>query len=333
MNWKYEIGDIYKINGQHYVLASSRRIVKGKNVGRVEIELAPFDKKSKEIGMRARVIPGQQLPGINQPDPEFVKANQERAATAADAYYEALADNAEAKQERAESGANIIDELGITFGTFVIVEWSNVPGGRTHEVVDINYASGKIAVAKSSNQSGKRWISARLVSSSRSRTKSEDIEMRWNEMSVAARRGALEVVLQKKSGAGHYTKLSWGEVPSHIQEALKRRMCTMAARVSTAEASPSKDPTPAAEESKDETLKPDSESESSEVPKLTPAQQEAISLINYCKGPVSVSVQTDRIKGTIHGPTAARLLGAGLININPSDKVVTLTALGRKAAK
>jgi len=154
-----EVGMLVLLSGRfrgHAVISGFRRITKGRAAGKVEYQLAPWDEG--QFGPKAygcRII-GEQSFGAPR-----IEATAEQAQDRMEGRYTAARQVAELKEARAEAGREAIGGKQLESGNRVWVNWSD--GRRIETIVEINPTTGKVAIERRNNKTGKRWIRASIV--------------------------------------------------------------------------------------------------------------------------------------------------------------------------
>lgn len=149
------------------VIVSKRRITRGRHAGKFEYQLAPLTEGQWGKSYGAHVT-GERF--FKRATREFTA---EHAQKCRDGHWETVKDIEKHKEERAEAGREAMGDdkydyrTGKTVtdkmapGDTVRIGWRN--GARDETLVEINPATGKIAIRAPHNKSRKRWIPATLV--------------------------------------------------------------------------------------------------------------------------------------------------------------------------
>lgn len=153
-----QIGDIVSLEGRfrgHGVVCSVRYVQRGRNAGKSEYSVAPM--MDGQFGKNVYAMNTIGEGSFRVPDKTFTKKEAQACMEGKQATAQGIADR---KDERVERGRDAIDLGGLAVGDKVWVDFSN--GQRAEHIIDINFATGKVAIKRPHNKSGKRWIPAAL---------------------------------------------------------------------------------------------------------------------------------------------------------------------------
>jgi hypothetical protein len=201
-------GHIARIPGRgDVVIVSARRITKGRNAGKAEYLLASLEPGGfgpKAYGMR---VIGESL--LRPAGAPHSKTSVDLAIARHEGTQDDIADRKQEykeKQREAQGAVNWPVSFGQKLSTerfapgdIVTIRYSNME--RDEELVEINVATGKIAIAALHNKSGKRWVPSTCVVNVKS--KQRPLPFEWN----ADRSELLE---QLKTGAKEFHQFRFG---------------------------------------------------------------------------------------------------------------------------
>lgn len=155
--------EVVAVRGVDFVVAEMRRVTKGRHAGCTEVTLAPLgEMRGSAYAIRGKTDRAGVAPWAQPARKSYTAEQRARAIEATLGKREEIR---EAKAVVVEAGRKVlVDESwvrSIYVGDLVTIKYSDAM--RVETVAGVNYATGKVAIERSRNQSGKRWLPATLV--------------------------------------------------------------------------------------------------------------------------------------------------------------------------